>query len=129
LCAIHILILSAVDGCWSQWSEWSCCTPKCNDTVFARVRTRECNNPTPLLGGHFCQGENSQNAVCDDNFTCNGVENGTNSFNATVRIEEEEGKLDCCNGITSVHTGNTTHLNCNSKLNSKNLIETIVYSL
>ena len=85
------LILSTVDGCWSQWSEWSCCTAKCDDTTFARVRTRECNNPTPSLGGHHCPGENRQKAVCDGNFTCNAVENGTFSFNTTIGMEEEIG--------------------------------------
>ncbi|XP_032707288.1 complement component C6 [Lontra canadensis] len=50
---------NAVDGSWSCWSSWSTC-----DATYKRSRTRECNNPSPQLGGKNCEGEKQQEEHC-----------------------------------------------------------------
>ncbi|XP_066548759.1 complement component C8 alpha chain isoform X2 [Amia ocellicauda] len=45
-------------GQWSCWSGWSSCQSG------QRTRSRECNNPAPLAGGHRCLGRASQTQGC-----------------------------------------------------------------
>uniref|UniRef100_H2SPC7 Netrin receptor UNC5 n=1 Tax=Takifugu rubripes TaxID=31033 RepID=H2SPC7_TAKRU len=49
-----------VDGSWSEWGEWSACTPECE-----RQRGRECTAPEPKHGGRLCDGV----ALATDNCT------------------------------------------------------------
>ncbi|ESO03693.1 hypothetical protein HELRODRAFT_173392 [Helobdella robusta] len=49
----EITIYRAVDGGWSDWSEW---TPESESSM---IRFRKCDNPAPLFGGLDCSGPNS----------------------------------------------------------------------
>ena len=46
----------AVDGGWSDWSQWSPCT---NNINGMQMRTRRCVNPKPRFGGKLCAGPNA----------------------------------------------------------------------
>ena len=46
----------AVDGGWSDWSQWSPCT---NNINGMQMRTRRCVNPEPQFGGEPCTGPNA----------------------------------------------------------------------
>ncbi|KAL4226070.1 hypothetical protein ACF0H5_014058 [Mactra antiquata] len=48
-----------VDGNWGQWSDWSACS--CHNT---RIRHRDCNNPTPVGIGKYCDGNNTNTENC-----------------------------------------------------------------
>ncbi|CAM4880153.1 unnamed protein product [Rotaria socialis] len=64
----------SVDGNWSPWSPWNNCTADCNGGE--RVRTRQCNQPTPQCDGAPCGGASSQAEPCNTlpctNGTCTG---------------------------------------------------------
>ena len=62
-----VLNFFVVDGCWSQWGSWSCCTETCSRNVSFQNRTRYCNNPIPMLGGKLCDGKSIDVQVA----TCN----------------------------------------------------------
>ena len=47
------IFLVAVDGGWSDWSQWSHCTKNVNGI---QMRTRQCVNPKPQFGGKLCTG-------------------------------------------------------------------------
>ncbi|XP_062620811.1 uncharacterized protein LOC134282421 isoform X1 [Saccostrea cucullata] len=44
-----------IDGGWSRWSQWGSCSVTCGTGKVSRSRL--CNNPSPLHGGLFCEGE------------------------------------------------------------------------
>ena len=50
------IFLVAVDGGWSDWSQWSHCTKNFNGI---QMRTRQCVNPKPQFGGKVCTGSNA----------------------------------------------------------------------
>eukprot|EP00066_Takifugu_rubripes_P028312 XP_011617578.1 PREDICTED: netrin receptor UNC5D-like [Takifugu rubripes] len=59
--------LCPVDGSWSEWGEWSACTPECE-----RQRGRECTAPEPKHGGRLCDGvalatDNCTGGLCTQN--------------------------------------------------------------
>lgn len=47
-------LISLADGDWSQWMSWSTCSNTCG--TGWKIRSRECNNPPPFLGGQTCNG-------------------------------------------------------------------------
>ena len=55
-----------VNGGWSKWSEWSVCTHPC----MVKLRTRECNNPTPESGGLNCTGSKVEQYPCGSAVEC-----------------------------------------------------------
>jgi hypothetical protein len=54
---------SALDGQWGSWSNVSCCTLTCGGGL--RVRSRQCNNPVPSLGGKYCLGQSEMVEECN----------------------------------------------------------------
>lgn len=48
----------AVDGGFTEWSQWSLCDNPCGGSVVNRTRT--CANPTPSLDGKPCTGATVQ---------------------------------------------------------------------
>ncbi|XP_057291426.1 hemicentin-1-like isoform X2 [Hydractinia symbiolongicarpus] len=59
-----------VDGGFGDWSNYSLCSKTCDGGV--QMRTRECNNPTPLAGGKDCVGLRVENRTCTNDF-CSGA--------------------------------------------------------
>ncbi len=55
--------VAAVDGQWSDWSEWAPCTTSCGGGF--RTRYRFCDNPLPDGGGEDCVGPGMQNFSCN----------------------------------------------------------------
>ncbi|XP_052212308.1 SCO-spondin-like isoform X4 [Dreissena polymorpha] len=55
----------SVDGGWSSWYPWSECSITCGNGTATRVRT--CNNPKPVAGGAFCDGEYEEFKNCSIN--------------------------------------------------------------
>ncbi|XP_067663330.1 uncharacterized protein [Haliotis asinina] len=66
--AAHPNSVFYIDGGWSEWTEWSLCTVTCGSGK--RNRFRICNNPAPLHGGKFCEGDPVQWKPC--NMNCPG---------------------------------------------------------
>lgn len=52
----------AVDGGYSEWSDWTSCSQKCGQGM--KRRRRYCNNPTPANGGQKCKGARKQVKPC-----------------------------------------------------------------
>ncbi|CAH3170414.1 unnamed protein product, partial [Porites evermanni] len=51
-----------VDGGFTSWSDWSCCSRSCGNGT--KVRYRSCTNPAPANGGLVCTGERNQTESC-----------------------------------------------------------------
>ncbi|XP_055958580.1 scavenger receptor cysteine-rich type 1 protein M160 [Patella vulgata] len=51
-----------VDGGWSDWGSFSGCSVTCG--LGIRSRSRECNNPTPVIGGSNCIGISTDTEEC-----------------------------------------------------------------
>lgn len=82
-----ILFPCIVDGCWSQWGSWSCCTQTCGRNVSTQNRTRYCNDPMPMLGGKLCDGKSIdiQIVTCNDSSidACSEIMNNTIETNVS----------------------------------------------
>jgi len=52
----------AVDGGWSDWSDWDKCSASCGGGSTKRTRT--CTNPEPQNGGKNCEGDDVESDVC-----------------------------------------------------------------
>ncbi|XP_067025576.1 coadhesin-like isoform X2 [Acropora muricata] len=64
------LVPAAVNGAWSQWSQYGPCTHAC---LGKAKRTRKCTDPAPVFGGSACEGINKEEKICND---CVGIVNG-----------------------------------------------------
>ncbi|CAH8628442.1 unnamed protein product [Schistosoma guineensis] len=51
-------LCSAINGGWSQWSEFTECSVTCG--IGKRVRRRHCDHPRPQEGGLYCIGTDHQ---------------------------------------------------------------------
>lgn len=80
----YTLHVCVVDGCWGQWSPWSCCAESCGRNVLTQNRTRHCNDPMPVLGGKPCDGKSIdiQVATCNNTGICSQTTNNTNASRA-----------------------------------------------
>ena len=56
-------LISPVNGAWSQWTSYGSCSLTCGGDGN-QVRTRECNNPSPLGGGADCSGKAEESKPC-----------------------------------------------------------------
>ncbi|XP_044176618.1 scavenger receptor cysteine-rich domain superfamily protein-like [Acropora millepora] len=106
----------AVDGGWSDWSQWSLCT---NDINGIQMRTRQYVNPEPQFGGKPCAGPNAtamrecgERSRCRQSLVCQAQ--GYNGSSLEVHSKS---------GTNS--SGNTTHScehltqNCEEKINTE----------
>jgi len=84
----------AVDGGYSEWTNWSQCSVSCNAGV--QRRERECSNPEPKNGGKQCKqylGESSQARPCSLQ-KCNEGQDEMMSFNCDkMEVGEEFNNL------------------------------------
>ena len=53
----------AVDGGWSEWSEWTSCSESCGGI---QERSRNCTSPEPSFGGKPCEGEARETHECEN---------------------------------------------------------------
>jgi len=53
----------AIDGGFTEWSDWSVCTKTCGGGEMHRTRT--CTNPEPQNGGQECEGETKEMQECN----------------------------------------------------------------
>ena len=60
--ASSIILLLAVDGGWTPWSNWSDCSATCGNGL--KQRERSCTAPPPQHGGKPCDGETLQVQDC-----------------------------------------------------------------
>jgi hypothetical protein len=59
-----------VDGEWGQWGTWSACSKNCGSGE--RQRSRSCDNPKPIYGGHYCAGDSVDSTACNTQY-CHGM--------------------------------------------------------
>ena len=59
----HKGINITVDGGWSEYGNWSDCSPRCGEGTQTRIRT--CTNPKPAHGGADCEGAVDQEQSCN----------------------------------------------------------------
>lgn len=57
-----------VHGNWGQWIKFTQCNVNCG--VGIQTRTRECNSPEPMFGGHLCVGPGFEEMPCDTGTYC-----------------------------------------------------------
>lgn len=53
----------AIDGKFSEWSDWSICSSSCGGGSMSR--SRSCSNPSPRHGGKPCNGLKFEYSVCN----------------------------------------------------------------
>lgn len=64
-----VSLFIAVDGGWSDWSEFSQCSVTCGGGKMARSRV--CDNPLPQHGGNNCTGAEKEIERCNT-YSCPG---------------------------------------------------------
>jgi len=61
------------NGGWSEWSDYTACTPSCDGGV--RYRERTCTNPPPQNGGDDCHGPSKAFwEICNSDIECDWSE-------------------------------------------------------
>jgi len=53
----------SVDGGWGEWQLWEPCSKSCG--MGEKVRSRECDRPSPQYGGKSCFGESMEKMTCN----------------------------------------------------------------
>ncbi|XP_062599065.1 uncharacterized protein LOC134260528 [Saccostrea cucullata] len=99
-------------GEWGEWDTWNSCTVTCGGGT--RVRSRECNNPSPLNGGNNCgypgPYTSTETISCNtlDCFRCGNRDyvyslSTTSSSDSTQRqiilLEDASFRISCCGVI------------------------------
>ena len=59
-----------VNGSWTDWGEWTACSPTCGNGT--ETRSRSCTNPAPRYGGEDCEGDAVETRECE-NPECPGI--------------------------------------------------------
>ena len=49
---LYLYFLCAVDGNYTEWTDWTVCDKTCGTGLMTRWRA--CSNPTPQYGGRDC---------------------------------------------------------------------------
>ena len=64
---IRLLLVTVMDGNYTEWSPWGNCSATCGGGLKQRQRT--CTNPKPGYGGKDCAaiGSDTDSAVCNLN--------------------------------------------------------------
>lgn len=60
---LYTSINISVNGNWTIWSEWSLCPVSCGGGQHSR--SRSCTNPAPMYGGTKCEGDKTENKLCN----------------------------------------------------------------
>jgi hypothetical protein len=60
----------AINGKWSEWTEWDTDCHLCKIQSGNLKRTRKCNNPSPFGGGKKCYGLDTEYKSCYDSIEC-----------------------------------------------------------
>jgi hypothetical protein len=58
----------AIDGGWTDFSDWSACSQTCG--VGSTTRSRTCSNPLPQFGGDECVGNDTETKSCVEIKNC-----------------------------------------------------------
>lgn len=69
----HTLVsvcLLAVNGGWTDWTEWGTCSSPCGGGY--QTKTRSCTNPAPANGGFQCPAPATEMRDCVDTKPCPG---------------------------------------------------------
>jgi len=61
---VFVVCCDAVDGRWTDWTEWSACSKSCDSGI--KSRSRDCTQPPPQHGGQVCQGDAVETISCSD---------------------------------------------------------------
>ena len=87
-----MISLVAVDGGWSEWSQFSPCSKTCGGGSITRFRN--CNNPSPLNGGKNCPGEYFESQDCNTD-PCKSLKqlSGLNHCKNTPEFRSSERKM------------------------------------
>ncbi|XP_022796325.1 A disintegrin and metalloproteinase with thrombospondin motifs adt-1-like [Stylophora pistillata] len=110
---------AALDGGYSNWSEFSECSATCGDGL--RIRKRSCNNPEPKNGGKDCEslGPDTDTKACNS-FPCpvnGGYSQWSNFTECSIscggggiqsRSRQCNNPLPCCGGMNCGHLGPST---------------------
>lgn len=110
---------AAVDGGYSDWSEFSECSATCGEGL--RIRKRSCNNPEPKNGGKNCNdlGADTDTKSCNS-FPCpvdGGYSQWSNFTECSIscggggiqsRSRKCNNPLPCCGGMNCEHLGPST---------------------
>uniref|UniRef100_A0A3B4XYZ2 SCO-spondin n=1 Tax=Seriola lalandi dorsalis TaxID=1841481 RepID=A0A3B4XYZ2_SERLL len=59
----QVCISTPCDGGWGQWSNWTECTKSCGGGI--RSRRRECDSPSPVGEGNYCEGLGTEVVACN----------------------------------------------------------------
>ena len=70
------MIISTVDGGWSDYGDWSECSAACGGGTQTRSRT--CTNLAPTDEGVECEGDAEQEQACNTD-PCAGIRMSTTS--------------------------------------------------
>ena len=52
-----------VNGGWTDWGNWTTCSPTCDNGTESR--SRSCTNPAPRYGGEDCDGDAVETRACE----------------------------------------------------------------